>query len=165
VSGGINLFSRLVVIVSDALFLMPALLLLMEQLSPVAKRPTHLLSALLLVLLIQSDLLFDGMGLDFIPVGLLLYSTYCVLIGRLYLSSILFTLAINTAQISLYYAFGLISAALATILFRFRGRTHQILTKLMGYCVIMVVITVIIWLPWLGSVNTFTSVWTAITGK
>ena len=85
--------------------------------------------------------------------GLILLAFYCMITGRRFLCCFLYTLAINCKLMSVYFSLAFF-AGLIGLTFRKYGPQRK--EKIIGECIfyggIVLITTLIIWLPWMGSI-------------
>jgi alpha-1,3-glucosyltransferase len=151
-SESLTAYMRFTTLLTDLLFLIPALTLLISHTSPFHKPPTHLFFASVLLVLLKPDIILIDHGhfqYNSVALGLIIYSIYCVLTDRLYLCCVLFTLAINTKQMSAYYCLGFPAVLVGRTLIRYSRQYGKVRLRVLVFGVIVVGVCAVLWIPWL----------------
>ncbi len=126
-SAQLTAYMRFTALLVDLAFLISAILIL-HELTQYRHRVFKLVSAL--AFLLKPDLILIDHGhfqYNSLMLGFILLS-YCALLKeKTYLCCILFTLALNSKQMSFYYAFAFTSALLGLLFFKYRTRKPLII--------------------------------------
>ena len=119
----------------------------------------------LLILLIKPDAIFIDHGhfqYNDLVIGLILLSFYCLLTERYYLTCFLFTISIHAKQMSVYYSLAFLSALIGLTYQQLKYDKVRVIVELLKYGMIVMIVSLLIWLPWLGTKEDLNSVLTAI---
>jgi len=138
---------RFTALLVDIAFLFPPIILLSRQFS----RNTSTL--LLLVFLIKPDSILIDHGhfqYNSLILGLILFAFYCLLNSKFYLTCFFFTLALHSKQMSSYYALAFFAGLLGST-FQFYHNKTKVLVECIKYALIVFLVSLAIWLPWLGN--------------
>lgn len=109
-----------------------------------------------MTVLIKPDLILVDHGhfqYNCLMLGLILYAFYCMITNRRYLCCLLFTIAINCKLMSVYFSLAFFAGLLGITIRKYgRSRKSNIMGECIYYAIIVVFTTVLLWLPWIGSV-------------
>jgi alpha-1,3-glucosyltransferase len=110
---------RFTVILVDAVFLIPAIVMVGRQFS------RHVSHLLVVVLLLKPDVLLIDHGhfqYNSLILGLILLAFLCLLTKRYYLACLLYTVAVHAKQMATYYSLAFLAALLGLA---FREHRHK----------------------------------------
>ncbi|KAM3132967.1 hypothetical protein pb186bvf_014963 [Paramecium bursaria] len=153
ISRGIETFNtkllmRLSVFVSEIIFLFPPLLYQISKMQNKSfSKATYILCSPLLMLIDHGHFQYNC-----ILLGLSLGSAQLLLNNRLYLGGILYVFAINFKVMGLYYSLA-IFVYILSVLSQKSKNYIQFLLSVAKMGLLVVAVTLIIWLPWLSSIN------------
>ena len=108
---------------------------------------------LLLVLLKPDSILIDHGHFQYnsLILGLILWAFYCLLKEKYYLTCLLYTVAIHSKQMAVYYSLAFLAGLIGVTYQRYRHNRSEMLVELVKYGVIVVTVSMVIWAPWMGS--------------
>lgn len=150
---------RFSVLLVDAIFLIPPIVLLSKEMN---KRIGYLL---ILVVLLKPDVILIDHGhfqYNSLILGLILLSFYFLLNKRYYLVCILYTIAVHSKQMATYYSLAFLAALVGLTFKEYYHNKVKIIAELAKYASIVVAVSLIIWAPWINSMEALTSVISAI---
>lgn len=165
-SASLKAFMRFSVLLIDSLLLIPSMVLLvhlMEENLHFKNKTITLMSVFML--LIKPDIILIDHGhfqYNSLVLGLTLYSIYFMLTRQTYLCCLLFTIAINCKQMATYYCLGFPFALIGLSLHRYRTQRLKVWKDIIIFAIIVLSVTFVMWLPWLGSMESFKGVLSAI---
>ena len=158
-SESLKVYMRFTSLIVDLALVFPAMYMLSGLFSK--KLP----QLFLFLLLIKPDAIFIDHGhfqYNCLVLGLILLAFYCLLTERYYLTCFLFTCSIHAKQMSVYYSLAFLSALIGLTYNQLKFNKVRVLVELLKYGMIVVIVSLIIWLPWLGTRDDLSSVLTAI---
>lgn len=152
---------RMTAIVSDLVFFYIPVLLFLKS-TNINKRMVNAL--LFLVMLIPPFILIDHGHFQYncVMLGLVLYAYVAILANHDYLGCVLFTIALSTKQMTMYYALGFFGILLGKALFNNRviSATYKLSlnkynligfgTDVMTYGWMVIFTTFVLWSPWIS---------------
>lgn len=148
-------FMRATVLLTDCLFLIPSLYLLATQLSPLRNRNHSLFICFLLAILLKPDQILIDHGhfqYNCLILGLILYSFYFMITQRRYLACFLYTIAINSKLMAVYYSLAFFAGLVGISWKRYgRNRGSKAIGEWVVYGGIVVITTLALWIPWMTS--------------
>ena len=150
---------RLTCLLVDMICLFPPMYLL----SSIFQR--KLPQLLLLLFLIKPDAILIDHGhfqYNSLILGLILLSFYCMLNQQYYLTCLLFTITIHSKQMAVYYSLAFLSALIGLTYQQLKYDRAKFMSELLKYATIVVVVSIAIWAPWMGSLENLKEVLTAI---
>lgn len=156
---------RFTSLLTDLIFLMPSLYLLLNLLSFSKSKSIPIFNMSLLVLYLKPDQILVDHGhfqYNSLMLGLIIYALYCMLTKKYYVCCVFFTIALNCKQMSFYYAFGFLFGLIGLTYQQYKRRIQKFIVQLIIYGAIVIGVTVIIWLPWMRSWAEFSTVLGAI---
>lgn len=106
------------------------------------------------MVLVKPDLILIDHGhfqYNSLILGLILLSFYCIINKNWYLACLLYTIALHSKQMATYYSLAFFSALIGVTFNAYRYSKPRIITEIVKYGTIVIVVTVLIWLPWLTS--------------
>ncbi len=118
---------RTTVLLVDFIFLIPPLYLLALELSPVKNRNNSLFISLIICIFLKPDQILIDHGhfqYNCLILGLIMYSFYFMITERRYLACFLYTIAINSKLMAVYYSLAFF-AGLIGISWRKFGRNRK----------------------------------------
>lgn len=137
-------FSALII---DLALLVPALVLISREMNK------RLGTLLVLVMLLKPDAILIDHGhfqYNSLILGLILLSFYCLLKGRYYLACLLYTVSIHSKQMATYYSLAFLAALIGLAIQQYKHNRLKVLVELAKYGLIVVVVSLVIWAPWLN---------------
>ncbi len=153
---------RMTVLISDILlFYVPVIVLLLNF--KLNQRITNIV--LMLILCVPGFVLVDHGHFQYncVMLGLVLAAYMSIIYGHDYIACVLFTAALSTKQMAMYYALAFFSMLLGKALFSSRMinpanyqfdfkryNVIEFLTLVFSYAWIVVGVTAVIWLPWIS---------------
>lgn len=164
-SQSLRLFMRMTVVISDLLFFYVPVLSLMKLLR-LNQRIVNTL--LLLILCLPGFILVDHGHFQYncVMLGLVLAAYISVVTNHDYLACAFFSVALSTKQMSMYYALGFFGMLLGKALFSSHllhptkyklqpSRMNLVMfgTTVFTYAWIVLLTTVVLWLPWISTSN------------
>jgi hypothetical protein len=78
-------------------------------------------------------------------------SFYCIVNKNWYLACFLYTIALHAKQMATYFSMAFLAALIGVTYTHYRYSKPKIITEMIKYGTIVIVVTLLIWLPWLGS--------------
>ena len=108
----------------------------------------------LLVVLIKPDAILIDHGhfqYNSLILGLILMSFYCILNKNWYIACFLYTFALHSKQMATYYSLAFFAALIGVTYNSYRYSKPRVITEIIKYGTIVIVVSLLIWLPWLGS--------------
>ena len=91
--------------------------------------------------------------------GLILYAFYCLLTAKYYWCCIIYTVALNCKLMSVYFSLAFMAALIGLTAKKYGiNQKSKIIKQCIIYGIIVITATFIIWLPWMRSLKTFSSV-------
>lgn len=145
---------RLTVILVEVIFLFPAVYL-MAQLFHASEKFTisnQYILLVILVFLLKPDIILIDHGhfqYNSLILGLILGAFYCLKTKSYYLCCLLFTLAIHSKQMAVYYALAFFAGLIGSVCRDYKGNNKKIFTMLIKFGVIVIVTSLLIWLPFI----------------
>ncbi len=135
------------------IFLFPAIYLLAQQFTnaqyTITKKYTSLI---LLSLLIKPDIILIDHGhfqYNSLILGLILSAFYCLLNRNYYICCVLFTIAIHSKQMAVYYALAFFAGLIGKVFNDYRMNNVKIIGEILKFGVIVISVSLIIWLPFI----------------
>lgn len=150
---------RFTSLIVDLVFLFPGVYLLASLLQ---KKTPQLF---LLVLLIKPDAILIDHGhfqYNSLILGLILIAFYCLLNERYYLTCLFFTIAIHSKQMAVYYSLAFLAGLIGLTYKQYKFNRPKLIAELIKYAMIVIIVSLLIWAPWFGSLESLQSVVTAI---
>lgn len=149
-------FSSLLI---DIVFLIPPLVLLSKQMN---KKLSYLL--ILMVLLKPDVILIDHGHFQYnsLILGLILLSFYFILQKKYYYVCILYTIAVHSKQMATYYSLAFLASLVGLTIQENKHNKTKLIVQHIKYALIVITVSLIIWMPWINSYESLSSVITAI---
>ena len=94
--------------------------------------------------------------------GLILLSFYFMLKEKWYLTCLCYTLTIHAKQMAVYYSLAFLAGLVGVTYSKYKYNKNAVVAELAKYAGIVVIVSLILWAPWMGSMENLTSVVTAI---
>jgi alpha-1,3-glucosyltransferase len=107
---------------------------------------------LLASLLLKPDLISIDHGhfqYNSLIVGLILGAFYCLLNRNHYTCCLLFTIAIHSKQMAVYYALAFFAGLIGNVMRDYRGNRAKIVGEIVKFGFIVLIVSLIIWLPFI----------------
>jgi alpha-1,3-glucosyltransferase len=164
-SESLRLFMRMSVVISDLLFFYVPTIIYVSSLK-LNQRVSNII--LLFLLSIPGFILIDHGHFQYncVMLGLVFSSFLSILFNQPIMSCIFFTIALSTKQMSMYYALAFFSILLGKALFNSRiinpsnysrdfrrYNLFEFFTTVFSYAWIVVIVTVVLWMPWISYNN------------
>lgn len=150
---------RFSVLLVDILFLFPPIILLSRELNK------NLGSLLVLTVLFKPDLILIDHGhfqYNSLILGLILLSFYFLLKKKYYSICICYTIAIHSKQMAVYYSLAFFASLIGLTIKQYNHKRLKIITELLKYGLIVIIVSLIIWAPWINDLDYLSSVVSAI---
>jgi alpha-1,3-glucosyltransferase len=158
-SENLKAFMRFSSLLVDLLFLFPPI----YALSTLFQRKLPQLFLLMLMLKPDAILIDHGhFQYNSLILGLILGAFYCLLTDRFYLACLLYTSAIHSKQMAVYYSLAFLAALIGLTYQRHKYNKLQVVGEVVKYGTIVIITSLLIWLPWLGSTEDLQTVLAAI---
>lgn len=145
---------RLTVILIEVIFLFPAAYLI-SHLTYTSEKFTisnQYILLVVLVFLLKPDLVLIDHGhfqYNSLILGLILGAFYCLRTKSYYLCCLLFTIAIHSKQMAVYYALAFFGGLIGSVLRDYKGNNIKIIGKLVKFGLIVIFTSLLIWLPFI----------------
>lgn len=81
--------------------------------------------------------------------GLILGAFYCLLTKKYYSCCVLFTIAIHSKQMAVYYALAFFAALIGSLRRDFKGNNTKIFIEIFKFGIIVITLSILIWLPFI----------------
>lgn len=150
---------RFTSLIVDLIFLFPPIYLLSGYFQ---KKIPQLF--LLLLLLKPDAILIDHGHFQYnsLILGLILMAFYCLLKQHYYVTCFLYTIAIHSKQMAVYYSLAFLAGLIGVTYSQYKFNRPKLIAQIVKYGMIVLITSLLIWAPWLGSFESFNSVITAI---
>jgi alpha-1,3-glucosyltransferase len=103
-------------------------------------------------LLLKPDLIAIDHGhfqYNCLIVGLILGAFYCLLSRNYYICCVLFTVALHSKQMAVYYALAFLAGLLGRVISEYKGDKLRIAKEIILFGIIVITVSLIIWLPFI----------------
>ncbi len=150
---------RLSVLFVEMIFLFPAIYLLAQQFTHTQYTITRRYTSLVLLsLLIKPDIILVDHGhfqYNSLILGLILSAFYCLLNKNYYICCLLFTIAIHSKQMAVYYALAFFAGLIGKVINDYRMNHLKIIGEILKFAIIVITVSLIIWLPFIITGSAF----------
>jgi alpha-1,3-glucosyltransferase len=103
-------------------------------------------------LLLKPDLIAIDHGhfqYNSLIIGLILGAFYCLLNRNYYICCVLFTIAVHSKQMAVYYALAFLAGLIGRVLTDYKTDKIRILKEIIIFAFIVLTVSLIIWLPFI----------------
>lgn len=150
---------RFTVLLVDILLLFPPIILLSRELNKT------LGSLLILTVLFKPDLILIDHGhfqYNSLILGLILLSFYFLLTKKYYYVCVCYTIAIHSKQMAVYYSLAFLGSLIGLTIKQHNHNKTKVMAQLIKYGLIVIIVSLIIWAPWINDLHYLSSVVSAI---
>ncbi len=104
------------------------------------------------VFLLKPDIILIDHGhfqYNSLILGLILGAFYCLLTKKYYSCCVLFTIAIHSKQMAVYYALAFFAGLIGSLWRDFKGNNTKIFIEIFKFGIIVISLSILIWLPFI----------------